>query len=106
DWSASTVLAGTGAGADTKEGTNDDAKLNGPGIHDNASIFSRIASVVIKGTATGSPGAGDGFGIIAEEIVKGQAGATQFASTKGPRTAGDFFTIGASNDFSIGEVTI
>lgn len=105
NWSASSVLAGVGAGTDTLEGTTDDDKLSGIGVRDNARIYSSIASVLIKGTATGSATLGESFGIVAEQIGKAQIGTTKLAFTKGARGANDFFPIAGTTNFTIGEVS-
>jgi hypothetical protein len=54
-----------------------DATENGFGIDDatipddqTTKIFARIASIVIKGTATGTADAGDHFAITAQEVGK------------------------------------
>ena len=112
-WSASTVLAGVAAGADGFEGTIDDAKLTGGGVRDTATIFSRIASITIKGAASGTASAGDSFGIVAEQIVKAKITGTALAFTGGERSPGDFFFAGTTGpgpggatDFGIGESTV
>ncbi|HVT80417.1 MAG TPA: autotransporter-associated beta strand repeat-containing protein [Phycisphaerae bacterium] len=110
NWTSSSVLAGTAAGADTFVGTGDDAKVGG---RDTASIFSSITSITIKGTATGSATAGDTFGIVAEQIGSAKIGATVFHFDPGERDLADAFAIGASgpggsglpNDFFIREIT-
>ncbi len=73
-------------------------------MRDNTSIFSRIASVTIKGAASGSVAAGDSFGIIAEQIVSAKINGQKSAFTKGPNGAADFFVV-AAPDFAIGEAT-
>jgi|GEM_PF-6268093 len=108
-WAASTLLAGVKAGSDMQNGTTDDVKLSG-GVRDNAKIFSRIGAIVIKGTAEGSSGAGDHFGIVAEQIISARIGsgptAVKLAFTPGPRGPADFFNVGSFGDFGIGEITL
>ena len=104
DWRASTVLVGVSAGADGRAGTADDAKLTGGTVRDNANIFSQIASIAIKGQAFGTVASGDSFGIAAEKIGTAKVARAVLPFKPGPNTTGDFFAIGATNDFAIGEV--
>ncbi|HEV7402118.1 MAG TPA: autotransporter-associated beta strand repeat-containing protein [Chthoniobacteraceae bacterium] len=106
DWRASTVLAGVSAGADGLDGTIDDAKLNVAGMRDTVGIFSQIASITIKGQAFGTLAGGDSFGIVAEQIGRAKVGAVTLPFKRGSRTAGDFFAIGATGDFAIGESVV
>ncbi|MEA3209933.1 MAG: hypothetical protein QOE70_2990 [Chthoniobacter sp.] len=102
EWLASSVLAGVRAGADGLVGTSDDAKLL-PAVRDVGSIFSQIASITIKGQAFGTTAGDDSFGVIAEQIGKAKIGSVTLRFTSGPRTVGDFFAVGTTNDFAIGE---
>ena len=65
DFIASAIAVGTKAGNDNLYGTSDDTFIEG-----GANPFSRIASLVIKGQACGTPGGTDSFGIFAEEFGK------------------------------------
>jgi hypothetical protein len=66
DWSASSLVAGIFDTTHDGFGQND-APIAGD---QTANILGRIASVVIKGTATGSAAPGDHYGITAEKIGK------------------------------------
>ncbi len=78
DWTASTAIAGVGAGVDGKLGTNDDARFPGA----NSTLLSRIGSILIKGRAYGTAAdSGDMFGIVAERIGKAKIGTQTFAFT-------------------------
>src|SRR6185369_1303739 len=109
DWRASTVLSGVAAGIDTLEGTGDDAKLAGPGVRDNTSVFSlisQIASITIKGQAFGNPLSMETYGIVAEQIATAKIGTTTLHLNKGPHSAGDFLFLSspsAGGTFSLGE---
>lgn len=103
DWRASTVLAGVSATAGGLDGTSADVKLNGVGVRDTVGIVSQIAGITIKGQALGTFASGDSFGIVAEQIGRAKVGAVTLPFKKGPHTVGDFFTIGATGDFAIGE---
>jgi len=73
DWVASSLIVGTGSGADGWFGTADDTKLPagadlGAGPVRDAGPVSRIASVAIRGQVIGSAAAGDHLGFVAEQI--------------------------------------
>jgi hypothetical protein len=72
DWKASSLVAGVDDVTNDGFGRND-VVITGdttPGV------ISKIASVVIKGTATGSTTAGDHYGITAQQIGKVKIGGT------------------------------
>jgi len=78
NWSASSLAAGARAGDDGFFGTADDVAIspNGP-------IVSKIASILIKGAASGSAADGDHFGFVAEEIGSFKAGGVKIALSPG-----------------------
>lgn len=100
DWIASSLVAGLFAGADTLFGTNDDAIISGGGTTNNVDVASRIGSVAIKGQVLGTPAAGGGFGLVAEEIGALTAGPVKFALTAND----DVFILGATGDFQAREL--
>lgn len=112
DWHASTVLAGTAAGADGFAGTTDDAKI--VGTRDNTKIFSTIASLTIRGQAFGTIAGGDTFGIVAEQIAKAKVAKAALKFDTGPNDGADAFAFGAtgpgatglSSDFFLREATL
>jgi hypothetical protein len=112
DWIASTLLAGTGPGVDSYEGTADDVKLAGAGVRDNANLFSTIAALTIKGQAYGTVDTTDSFGIVAEQIKKAKLDGVKLPFVLGARTVGDTFyaaptgpgATGELSDFAIFEV--
>lgn len=114
DWIASTLLAGTGVGVDTYEGTADDVKLSGAGVRDNDRIFSTIAAVTIKGQAYGTVPETDSFGIVAEQIKQVKLNGVKLPFVLGARTVGDVYyaaptgpgATGELSDFTIFEVQI
>ena len=73
-WNASSVAAGVADTANDGFGQND---VLIPGGASTPRILARIASITIKGTAMGSPTAGDHFGLVAEQIAKLTIGATK-----------------------------
>ncbi len=79
DWIASDLAAGIEAGADERFGTDDDALLP-----QATSLSAKIASVLIKGTVTGTPAEGDGFGFVAREIGAFKIGSVKFPLQAGP----------------------
>jgi hypothetical protein len=64
DFAASSITAGFTAGADGFYGNADDM----PGSVMNAAFNAAIASIVIKGRATGTASDGDHYGIVAESL--------------------------------------
>ncbi len=95
DFVSSVIVAGVDKGIDGLFGTLDDVKLIGGGVRDNTAIVSKIASVTVKGQILGSVGAGDAFGIVAEQI-----GALKVGLVKVPLTTGiDIIPIATTIDF-------
>lgn len=76
DWTSSSIAAGATSGTDSFFGDTNDAAITGG----KATIFSSIASVVIKGQALGTLAAGDAarFGIVAQFLGSVKIGATKF----------------------------
>ena len=72
-----------------------DVLIGGGGRFD---ITASIASIVIKGTATGSPAAGDFYGITAERVSILIIGTTLHPLTPGPN---DFLLDPTNNDFRV-----
>ena len=64
NWTASNLAAGVDRGTDGMFGTDDDVLISG-----GNQIIAKIASIVIKGTATGTEGGTDHFGFVAEQIA-------------------------------------
>jgi hypothetical protein len=67
DWIASDLTAGVDAGGDGVFGTPDDELIVEAGGGD-PNIKARIGKVVIAGSADGTAGGGDHFGIVAQEV--------------------------------------
>lgn len=84
----SSIVAGTAAGADGEFGTSDDSKISGAQIPDRANLVSKIASVTIGGSASGSDAS---FGIVAQEVA-----AVTFNNATSPTAV--VLHAGASND--------
>lgn len=79
DWIASSLVAGVTAGTE------------GSGLIAGGSpaVVARIASIFIKGSISGSDGAGDSFSFVVEEIDFFQAAGVKLPLTRG---AGNVFT--------------
>ena len=93
NWAASSIVAGVADSTSDGFGRNDTLIPGG-----NAGILARIASIFIKGTATGSAGAGDFFGITAQRVAKLKIGATLHPLTP---AANDILLDAANNDFRV-----
>ena len=74
NWTASNLVAGVSAGADTGFGNPLDVKAPGD---DAARIISKIANVVIGGAVSGA--SGQNFGFVAQMVAKMKVGTTTFA---------------------------
>jgi hypothetical protein len=98
DWIASNLSAGVTAGNDGKLGTDDDQLYAGG----NASILSRIASVMIKGQALGTIEPGGAFAITAEQVGKVTIGKTKLSLD--PAGKDKLLALGATGDFILNEV--
>jgi hypothetical protein len=98
DWTASSLVAGIFDATADGFGRNDTVIP-----HDSTTeISSRIASVVIKGTATGSTAAGDSYAITAQEIGKVMIGGRKIALSKDEKD--DVLIDGENGDFRVVEV--
>ena len=100
DWVASSLAAGAVPG-NGYFGDADDARLSGAGVKDEAGLSSRIASVAIGGQALGTLGAGDHFGIVAEEVAVVTVG---MSLALGPGSGNDTVPVGITGDFRVNEV--
>ena len=69
------IVAGAQAGGDDRFGTNDDVPLFDSGVKDSASVLSRIASVILKGSIIAT--SGSSFGIVAQHVASVKLGAAQ-----------------------------
>ena len=64
--------------------------------------MSRISKLIINGLASGSAGAGDHFGIVAEDIVSVSIGGTRQPLTK---SNADNLLVSGADDFRIREIS-
>lgn len=108
NWTASSLTAGALPGGDGKIGTPDDA-ANTTG--DNAALVSRIASVQIKGSVTGTAMAGDSYGFVAQQIGAFTVGANKLALKTGAGndnvgTDNAEFVFGAFGDVRVRELAM
>jgi hypothetical protein len=69
----------------------------------NTGLIARIASITIKGDATGSLATGDHFGFVAQQIDRLKIGPRTFPST--PGAGNDAVAILFTNDLRLLEVT-
>jgi hypothetical protein len=99
DWSASSLVAGAIGGGDASFGTDDDAPIPG-----SSTITSKIASIIIKGEASGSAESADHFGFVAQEISALKAGGVKFLFTKGPENDLGGVQVGALENLQVREV--
>jgi hypothetical protein len=99
DWIATSLIAGTKAGLDTLFGTSDDVKIAEAAPD---ALFSKIASVTIKGEAVGTVGGTDHYGIVAEQVGKVKVGLRSYTLAAGTDTVG--FDLGTTLDFRVREV--
>jgi hypothetical protein len=101
NWIASDLVAGTSAGSDGLFGTGDDAVIAG-----GNPVIARIASVVIKGTATaiGTEGGPDHFGFVAQEIDAFKFAGATLALEHGGSNDLAGFALGATPDLVVREV--
>ncbi len=80
NWTGSSITAGALLGVDGKVGTSDDT-ANTTG--DDPALVSRIASIQIKGSVTGTAAAGDSYGFVAQKIGAFKMGASKLTLTTG-----------------------
>ena len=102
DWVASSIAAGATGGSNGVFGDPDDAKISGPGVKDEAGIFSRIRSLFIAGQALGTVGGTDHFGVVAEKVSAVTIGGAVFAITIG--NGNDDIAVGITGDFRVNEI--
>ncbi len=93
NWSASSIAAGVADSANNGFGRNDTLIDGG-----NSAILASIASILIKGTATGSAAGGDHFGITAQRVSKLKIGTTTHPLTT---SANDILLDATNNDFRV-----
>jgi hypothetical protein len=99
DWIASSLAVGIADSTNDGFGRND--VLIAGDI--TPSVVSRIASLTIKGTASGSSGSGDHFGITAQQIGKVKIGGTNIPLSKD--VADNILLDEANSDFRVVEVS-
>jgi hypothetical protein len=97
NWSTSSLVAGISDSTADGFGRNDTI-ISGDTTED---VFSRIASVVIKGTASGSAAMGDHFGITAQKIGSVTIGGVKVGLSK---EVADDVLVEGTDDFRIVEV--
>jgi len=97
NWTASNLVAGATGGGDPGFGNPLDAKA--PGV-DNLGIVSKIASVVIGGSVSGSGVPGENFGFVAQLVAKVKVGTTIYALN----TKADGQSFAVANGVGIQEV--
>jgi hypothetical protein len=93
---AANIIAGVGPGTDGF-GTAGSAALSGSGVADFSSVLSKIAEVVITGSAVTATSA-DTYGIAAQYIAKASYDGTPIALKPGP----DNDTFATTNDHVLG----
>ena len=96
-WKASSLVVGVADITHDGFGKNDRPILGGT---DNPAILSKIVSVIIKGTAEGSPDGSDSFGITAQSI-----GTVKYKGAKITATDKNAaFSIAITDDFFVSQV--
>ena len=99
DWRASSLVAGIQDFAADGFGNGDDIVYPTPAVD---GIFSRIASVTIKGRITGTGTAGDHYGFTAQQIGAFKAGGVKLSLTEA--TDSGFNLAPITNDVTVREV--
>jgi hypothetical protein len=99
NWTASNLAAGVEAGDDGYFGTDDDALIAG-----GTSLVSRIASILIKGTASGTEAGDDHFGFVAAHIDAFKAAGTKQTLSRGAGNDLADLLVGASGDLTVREI--
>ncbi len=95
------IVAGISARGDGYFGTSDDQPLSGT---DKPAIYSKIASVIVKGSIINTSNSGDTFGIVAQHLVSVKVGGSPLSLTAGARN-NHYQPTGLSSDTVYGEVT-
>jgi hypothetical protein len=78
-----------------------------PSLRRSPGVLSRIASILIKGQALGTPSmvnATDHFGFVAQQIGSFKVGGTKFPLTAGAGNDTAGFVVGATSDLRVLEV--
>jgi hypothetical protein len=100
DWKASSLVAGVFDASGDGFGQNDEL------IEGDATerIFARIASIVIKGTATGSGAEGDHYAITAQQVGKVSVNGEKLTLSKSTAEKDDILLDQTNGDFRLVEV--
>jgi hypothetical protein len=101
DWVASSLVAGSLPGATGLVGDSDDVKMSGAGVKDEPAVFSKVTSWTVGGQVLGTVGAGDHFGVVAEEVGVVSVGGTPIPMTAG--AGNDDILLGITGDFRVNE---
>jgi len=101
NWTASTLVAGTDRGTDSKFGTADDSLIS---LNEINALVSRIGILEIVGTVAGTADNTDHFGIVAEQIGKVIVGGTKLSLTPGASNDTVGIALGTDSDFFVREV--
>jgi hypothetical protein len=99
NWVASDLVAGV-VSTDGEFGNEDDARIS-TGI-DRVGYIAKIAQIQILGSVSGSAGAGDHFGFVAEQIDSFRVGLTDLAFTL---QTGEVINLAGTDDVTAREVT-
>jgi len=100
NWIASNLAAGVAAGGDGYFGTDDDALIAGA-----SPVIARIASILIKGTASGTSDITiDHFGFVAAQIDAFKAAGNKIKLTAGPSNDLAGLLFGPDGDLRVREV--
>jgi len=102
NWTASDLVAGVQDVNADGFGNADDTKIT-IGIN-RAALYSKIASVVIGGTVTGTATGGDNYGFTAQRILAFKSGGVATVLT--PGSGNDDKPLGATGDVKIHEVPL
>jgi hypothetical protein len=108
DWIRSNLVAGvqddSDAVRDDDFGEGDDQKIIGG--TDRPGVVSKIASILIKGTAFGSLIGGDHYGFVAQQIGSFKIGTTAFSLTAGAGNDLSGLLVGLTVDLRVREVAL
>ena len=110
DWIASNLVAGVQDDANPAFnaffGDGNDVKITDP--NDAANIVSKIASILIKGTARGTIGGSDHFGFVAQQIGSFKIGTAAFPLIPGAASTLDIagYPVGITGDLRLREVAL
>ncbi|MEO8353803.1 MAG: hypothetical protein ABI680_18910, partial [Chthoniobacteraceae bacterium] len=99
NWTASDLAAGVAAGNDGFFGTDDDTLIAG-----GTPLISRIASILIKGAASGTEGGKDHFGFVAAQIDAFKAAGTKQKLNRGASNDLEGLLVGATGDVTVREL--